>query len=106
MTPVEELRAAATKLREASVRPLECIEPICVGDLDEWTKYYGHECEDLPEGDAPWITVMTPLLAEPLARWLATSASHAMKVADPRNQEIIADQHALAVARVINGGER
>ena len=106
-TPAEELRTAATKLRAYAVMPLEGIEPIHPGDSDEWVKYYGEGHVDLPEGDGRWITLMTPLLAEPLAMLLEDSAKGYEKWAEA----VAADfaerimLPALRVARVINGGE-
>lgn len=61
LTPVETLRAAATKLRETAE------DPIRAGDVDEWAKYYAQDLADLPDGDGPWIALMSPALAEPLA---------------------------------------
>jgi hypothetical protein len=55
------------------------------------------------ELDWRWIALMSPAVAEPLAAWLEDAAKHAAKVNDPRNQEIIADLHALTVARTILG---
>ena len=73
-TPAQELRDAAKKLRKVAAGPMECIGPIRDGDADEWTKYYGDECPDLPDGDGPWITLMTPKLAEPLAALFESAA--------------------------------
>src|SRR5688500_13604442 len=70
MTPVEELRAAAQKVREAR-SAVKAVEPLVPGEIDDWTKYYGQETSHgLPSGDAPWIATMHPGLAEPIAAWL------------------------------------
>jgi hypothetical protein len=110
VSAAEELRAAATKLRETAVSPLECIDPIAEGELDEWTKYYGRDCKDLPVGDAPWITLMTPKLAEPLAMWLEGVADGLTGFDEERDGcECTAEDsfhYAVRVACVINGGAR
>jgi len=101
----EELRAAAAKLRNAAA-PAEC--------LDEWADFYATD-EDVPEADRPWIALLSPALAEPLALWLEEVAEKAGRTAslfvavDPEQgpPPVGATPQlasALGVARVINGG--
>lgn len=107
-TPAEELHAAAAKLRETAAEPLACIEPVIDGDLDEWTKFYARDWSDAPEGDGPWIALMTPELAEPLAQLLEDVASDLADFDEERDGcECTAANgfhQAIRVARVINGG--
>lgn len=70
--PAEQLRAAAAKLRDTAAKA-ECWDAREVhdGECTDWEKYYGHSPEaDLPEGDGPWIVLMSPVVAEPLAALL------------------------------------
>jgi hypothetical protein len=114
----EELRAAAAKLRKTAKNATPgrwtAEHQSWAGDnavLSYATN--GHAvavCGEEVKGadhpasaDAAWIALAHPGLAEPLAAWLESAAKHAGKVVDPANQAIIADQDALAVARVING---
>lgn len=118
MSAVEELRAAATLLREAAakatpgpwtVRPGNDVSANVARNDDLIIDGGGYTSDGKVtvygaalNTDAAWIALASPLLSEPLAAWLESCAKHASKVSDPRNQEIIADSHALAVARVIN----
>ena len=138
-TPAEELRAAATMLRETAAKATRgpwVYHPTISRHLDTegaeyaWTicrplcetdggpacesdcganvlKTGAEDCEEdnVRIEDVQWMTIAHPGIAEPLAAWLEGSAKHAAKVRDPRNQEIVADQDALKVARVINGGQ-
>ena len=128
-TPAEELRSAATTLRQTAAeatrgpwvfyptitrlddndqawticRPYcekegteEC-EPDCGRDV---LKTGAEHCEDdhVDQADAVWMTLMHPGLAEPLAAWL----EHVAEVwAFSKRSE---REHALAVARALNGG--
>jgi hypothetical protein len=87
MTPAEELRAAATMLREAAAD----------SDSENW---YNAEslALSLDGADVAWIALAHPGLAEPLAAWLDDAAWtwDVVRLAERR--------HLLAVARVINGG--
>jgi hypothetical protein len=127
MTPAEELRYAAQKVRHlgavATAGPWTC-SAVWSPDSKSTSGIYSlaHPTgtvasEVVASGrvkpgyggirnphNAVWITLMQPAIAEPLADWLESCAIQAGKVTDPRNQEIIADQHALKVARQINGG--
>ena len=90
MTPIDELRAAATKLREIA----SAAAPGAPWVLAE-------QMEDCGLGDAAsaWIALASPALAEPLAEWLEMTADwwDAFGI-DPET-----DHPALAVARAING---
>lgn len=105
MTVAEELRAAATKLRDKS-------KPLLEADGDktwpgEWANFFTLHGADLGliREDEEWIALMSPALGEPLAAWLESRAKDTESLTDPRNQKIVAGPYALAVARVINGGE-
>ncbi len=119
VTPAEELRAAATKLREMA--------KATVGGI--WTTEYldNHECwwvnhrteeydsvtcgtvADLEsvgmEGNAAWIALMGPDKAEPLAAWLDSIAKavEALTTTLKRDQRELADPDALAFARAVLG---
>jgi hypothetical protein len=79
----------------------EC-EPDCGANVVK-TGAMGCSEDWLAVDDAAWIALMHPGVAEPLARWLESSAHHAAKVTSFREQMRIADPFAIAVARVING---
>ncbi|MGV9779732.1 hypothetical protein [Streptosporangium sp. NPDC003464] len=130
LTPAEELRAAAVRLREAAANATP--GPWGVGNgeviglgieqtgpgsfaytaqlarvLDdnerEEDNYGGHDLGST-EADAAWIAAMHPDLAEPLAAWLDEAARHAdmNEHRAPRHRRDLT--WALAVARVILGG--
>lgn len=108
MTPAQELRAAAAKLRSTAATPLEDIDSLTLGGPDQWAKYYGEDCPDLPAGDGPWIVLMSPKLAEPLAAWLDAVAGGWEKSTNlfPAGDDAMFAGHpALAVARALLGGE-
>lgn len=146
MTPAEELRAAAQALREAakdttsteggwggSTDEEHGTAFIFGGPVDEAGYRTGIvfefkdelDCENCARpsfADVGWMITATPALAEPLAKWLESTALLARThKTDPdyeaknrfrwclecNNEECEALQHidkALAVARVINGG--
>lgn len=115
----EEMAAAAKTLRETAAKPLEGIEPLVEGDPDEWTGYYSQEHISLPVGslsvgDAPWITLMTPKLAEPLADLFDAVKRFVDEHPDLGREHVDGkpcDDYACGIvnrarrlARVINGG--
>lgn len=85
MTPAEELRLAAKTVRQAAAS---------TDVLEEWAEYYGCCCDDVPAADRPWIALMSPALAEPLADLFDRFAdvAHVFDVSP-----------GLVVARQING---
>lgn len=89
MTPVEELLAAAAKLRETAA-------PLLGGDLD-WREFFTRHGADLGliREDEEWIALVGPALAEPLAGALEGAAA--------AWDGCRAHQRLLAVARAING---
>jgi hypothetical protein len=96
-TPTEELRAAATKLREKAA-------PLLGGDKErEWADFFTLHGADLGliREDEDWIAVMGPRLAEPFAKWLDLSAASC----EVEATNLPGTTHALAVARLINGTE-
>lgn len=104
-TPAEELRAAATRLRETAAEA--CGGPWENGDDDllwiggsVWG-YSVHKEGTFLAGDPAWIALVHPGLAEPLAEWLETEAHMAEKRGNSAEGQTF---HALKVARVINGG--
>jgi hypothetical protein len=124
-TPAEELRAAANVLDHAAARatqPPWHSSLVWSPDAKSTSAVYSHahptgtvESEVVASGrirsgyggirnphNAVWIKLVSPAVAAPLKAWLESEANQAGKVADPRNQEIIADPNALALAREIN----
>ncbi|WP_405149522.1 hypothetical protein OG589_14810 [Sphaerisporangium sp. NBC_01403] len=108
MSTVEELRAAAAKVRakaenaeSASTGDLPWV-PTGTGDVitDEQSLTV---VQDAGVFDAEWIALVHPGLAEPLALWLEAEA-HMCEVR-PGNSAEGHTFHALKVARVINGGD-
>ncbi|MFG3311834.1 hypothetical protein ACGF0C_07720 [Streptomyces albidoflavus] len=120
MTPAEELRAAAERLREladaAHGSPWAAIEiprPGC--DLPAWWVESDHQdpdgstsatVADCPwgEADAQYIAAMQPALARALANWLETEAAQPLTA--QHGSRCTADcttAAALAVARQILG---
>lgn len=114
-TPQDGLRAAAAKLRDTSkkvthgppwTQDQDC--PCCVvsGDL----RPYGAPtvADRLDEGDASWIALVHPGLAEPLAAWLDFEAGFVEdSLTSGFTAEIIERRFkaALAVARALNGSQ-
>lgn len=127
MNPAEELRAAATKLREmaaaATQGPWQACAPWSTGgeapeevqtvttagypnfDVAGWavdTDDVGFQGGVKP-WDAAWIALMGPDKAALLADWLESSAktTEAMLATWQRNPLELTDPHALALARSI-----
>lgn len=107
MTPADELRAAASKVRAlASTATPGPWEMGGVGDFG-WTVRMGPtstETEDSEQGaiDAAYIAAMHPGVGTALATWLEHAADRlAIARTHPDWQEV-AEPAALAVARLIN----
>jgi len=119
-TPIEELRAAATIVRQAAAKATPGPWRIRQGntissniadrdghmviDGGGWTDgtktvVYGAALN----ADAAWIALMSPALAEPLAAWLESEAL-SLRSFD-RSWHGTFAARALAVARSINGSE-
>lgn len=121
MTPAEELRAAAAKLREtagtATDGPWQLDGPywwhsgdcthVVTDARDRMSVAVMPQREDAPHRDAnaAWIALAHPGLAEPLAKWLEREAKYAERAAG-RGSGFLSepDREALAVARAILGG--
>jgi hypothetical protein len=78
-----------------------------VFEFKEWTDC--EECVRPTEGDVEWMTLVDPGLAEPLAAWLDAHGRDLEgaggTLANLSTCDSPADvKHALAVARVLNGG--
>lgn len=128
MSLAEELRAAATKLRETAIgttpAPWEdhsaegTAWPILIagGSIPgDPTGYRDlvikvHESitdEVMTYADAAWIALASPALAEPLAVWLEKVATdHEISTKAGVGVVISPNNPALAVARAINGDPR
>ncbi|MFB4280816.1 hypothetical protein ACBJ59_36390 [Nonomuraea sp. MTCD27] len=76
-------------------------EPDC-GQKVLSTGAEGCEEDNIREGDVSWICLTNPLLAEPLAAWLTFEAAIFEQI-DPDRQGACVPEHALRIARVING---
>lgn len=123
-----ELRAAAATVREAArgtaAGPWKAA-PVWSPDSASTSAVYSHayptgtvESEVVASGqkryrkgglrnpcNARWIALMNPDMAEPLATWLTFEAS-VYELIPADRQGACAPEHALAIARVINGGGR
>lgn len=111
MSPADELRTAATRLREitANATPGPWTR-IGIGDYG-WTVAFsnasaGVETEDSEQGraDADYIAAMDPTVALALADWLDYEAGLIElmgRAAEMRGRT----GHALAVARALNTGQ-
>jgi hypothetical protein len=126
-TPADELRTAASRLRQladqATPAPwtwkrwhsddcrTDCDDPTCfllivgsphgpVGDADVDRDVFAVErsVQERGEGDAAYIAAMHPGVGLALADWLGSAAEDA--------EQIGADHRALTVARKILGGEQ
>ena len=110
-TPAEELRAAATKLRNTAQRAhfegerwfVDVAGPIAS------TAWLGpsHDVLTATWLQAAWVALMHPKLAEPLAAWLealATGWQQSIALYPDGAATRFGDHPALAVARAINGG--
>ncbi|GII84562.1 hypothetical protein Ssi03_25520 [Sphaerisporangium siamense] len=126
MTPAEELRAAAARLREraeqATPGPWSVGNDDVIGlgieqtgrgsftydaqiarvleDYERDEENYGNRELGTTEGDARWMALVHPGLAEPLAAWLESWDDVNVSEHGPHLDDW---RHALAVARVING---
>jgi hypothetical protein len=125
-TPIEELRAAATRIREFAegTTPADGDPSGWLGHADEETGHtfiFGgpvkdgyrtgtvfefkdeldcEECNRPSPADLNWMWLMSPQLAEPLAEWL----EHEAYMADRRGLSVEGNTfHAMKVARFING---
>jgi len=119
MTPAEEIRAAAARLREAAEGTTP--GPWFVGDCEIYPRWIlsagkvdesGHpeyvvkmardEADEVPISDADWrwMAFAHPGVAEPLAAWLEAAADEYLT---PYSTDCPAAYAALAVARAING---
>lgn len=128
MNAAEELRAAATTLREkakfAADGPWTC-SPVWSPDSHATSGVYSNayptgtpESEVVASGgkgkagfggirnphNALWITLMQPAIAEPLADLLEFLSGVAEYAVKSGRAETIVDDYALTVARAINGG--
>lgn len=108
-TPAEELRAAAEKLRQdaeaarlASPLPwfvtdehvVRCADESIVADRSSTTR-------PQDRADLPYIAAMHPGVGTALAKWLISWGGIELEEFGPLPEDA---QHALAVARAINGG--
>lgn len=112
MTPAEEMRAAATKLRETAKNaprgPWEFVQDL-YWDRDAivspealgWDALVLDVHNDSEGPAARWAALAHPGLAEPLAEWLEHLAEILDETKDVHMRSNV--QHALAVARIING---
>jgi hypothetical protein len=133
MTPAEELRAAATKVRETASKATpgrwqsEVLPPnerftrpaywvtTEYDDSDGTTDVVVADCP-WREGDAEWIALASPALAEPLAAWLEAVVGLIGQHPDLARRHVDDEpcnsphchivHNALAVARAINGDPR
>lgn len=130
-SPVEELRTAAAKIRELASNATPGPWHIYTDHEDDSFDLFWVHCEDhgpvtadMNEGgvcieraddeggwpDAVWIALMSPVFAGPIAEWLEAVADKEALLGGPANEDLAAlalhpfgYEHALAVARVING---
>ena len=113
-TPADELRTAATRLREranaATPGPWSADSSIPyghrVGSSDEtnWVAWTGEHGEDGSEADARFIAAMHPGVGAALADWLDIAVMYAEKWPPDLQTNSPFRQGALVVARAINGG--
>lgn len=110
MTPAEELRTAAAKLRSLLANPELTPGPWLSMDRGDRILWDGPGADDLPPryvvdepmsngANADWIAVMHPGVGQLLAKWL-----NSWDGADIDEHAAMPDdlQHALAIARLIN----
>lgn len=107
MSSSDQLRRAAAKLRETRAE-VETGPPwavgddapdlVCSGELRVWGAPI--VASNLNFGDAAWIALMSPALAEPLAAWLESWDGVAFNERGPMADDL---KHALNVARAILG---
>lgn len=114
MTPAEELRAAAAKVRKTAVKaapgPWKVCRAVgigCVVHDPTVTFCITVETKWVSGGDAAWIALASPTLAGPLAAWLESCAGQASAMAASDDWGICDEpgsaQQALDVARAILG---
>lgn len=107
-TPADELRTAATRLRQLLADPQLTPGPWLSMDRGDRLLWNGPGAHDLPPryvvdepmsnaANAEWIAAVDPTVGAALANWLESAAEDA--------EQIGPDPHALAVARAINGGQ-
>jgi hypothetical protein len=110
LTPEQELRAAATSLREAVKNVQQYDDGIPVDWFDAETlaqntisDVNGRHRYSITDGDAVWIALMRPDLAEPFAALLEAEAGRwdAVRIAGATRP----GNDALVVARALLGGE-
>lgn len=127
MTPAEELRAAAFRLREVAANAADgpwTASPVWSSRSHATSAVYSlaHDAgttasEVVASGradksggivnpfNAVWIATVHPGLAEPLAAWLESLAEKPERLGVHRDETgVSVDRNALAVARQINGG--
>jgi beta-glucosidase-like glycosyl hydrolase len=102
------LREAAQKLRAHGTRAWPGRWEWAWCDVDqEWQVVVDHEdglmhvANAENEETAAWIALVSPALAEPLARWLDEEAHAIESFIDGRSDVVSPSPAALAVARVI-----
>lgn len=107
MTPAEELRKAAARLRETGehTTPGTWLVPdvadMVVSDKPmRWGTPIVAEC-GTPE-DAAWIALMHPDLSEPLSAWLESWSTVELSEHGSYPDDWM---YALRIARVVNGGQ-
>lgn len=116
-TVAEELRTAATKLRDtakaATRGPWHTAENVGAdgnaygkNHIGNWGGEYLDSVADAGDGaaataDAAWICLANPLLAEPLAAWLESWEGVDLREDGPLPEDFA---RALKIARVLNGG--
>ncbi|MFJ4932354.1 hypothetical protein ACIP8U_00585 [Streptomyces pseudovenezuelae] len=111
MNPADELRTAATRLRQraadATPGPWKTDTSIPYGhrvgstDDADWIAWTGEHGETGSEADAAYIAAMGPNVGTLLARWLDVTANSLDANTHPGWQETVAPD-ALAIAREIN----
>ncbi|MEH0442485.1 hypothetical protein QA811_02120 [Streptomyces sp. B21-102] len=122
MTPADELRAAAAKIRDLtaeatgapwatswSEQQYEVKSPSGIDPIAEWTYAIAtwepeasEQRAECDTADADWIATMHPGVGTALARWLENTATSLTASTHPGWQDLIAAD-ALAVARAVLG---
>ncbi|MDH2424825.1 hypothetical protein [Sphaerisporangium sp. TRM90804] len=126
MTVAEELNAAAAKVRELAAaavpgpwhadgpwwwetKPITCSATITTDPERQMVAVLAPEYNQHPRaaGCAPWIALMHPGLAEPLAAWLESCARQAASMTHPEDWGVCDEpgsvRYAVDVARAILG---
>lgn len=126
MTPADELKQAAARLRETAARATRGPwEDVSDGDEGAWPRMivgapnadgYVEEVLKVHEEigdwgvvareDVAWMALASPVLAEPLAAWLEDTIGAYVDFAQSHGPEVAERVvwRALAVARALNGG--